>query len=202
MVIAGRARFVPRTGDGTVQANDESAGDRAERSRTVHRSTPGPRHTEVQHLAAALRRVRRVHRPSSGMPGHARWERRPLILTRRRRIHSPAPGDRSWTMKKVTLTLITAAGLALSGTAFLGCDSTRTRESTGEYIDDTVVTTRVQAAILKDPLLKPFQIGVRTFRDTVQLSGFVDTAQAAKRAGEVALGVHGVAKVKNDLIVK
>ncbi len=105
-------------------------------------------------------------------------------------------------MTKLTLTMFTAASLALSGAAVLGCDSTRTRESTGEYIDDTVITTRVQAAIMKDPVLKPFQIGVKTFKDTVQLSGFVDSTQAVKRAGEVALGVHGVSQVKNDLIVK
>jgi osmotically-inducible protein OsmY len=105
-------------------------------------------------------------------------------------------------MTRLGLTMFAAAGLALSGTAVLGCDSSRTSESAGEFVDDTVITTRVQAAILKDAALKPFQIGVKTYKDTVQLSGFVDSSQAVKRAGGLALGVQGVAKVKNDLIVK
>jgi osmotically-inducible protein OsmY len=105
-------------------------------------------------------------------------------------------------MRKLTSTMIVAAGLALSGTAFLGCASTRTHESTGEYVDDSVITTKVKAAILGDPSLKSFQISVKTFKETVQLSGFVDSAQSARRAEVVASNVHGVASVRNDLIVK
>jgi len=105
-------------------------------------------------------------------------------------------------MAKLTLTLIAAAGLALSGTAFLGCASTRTHESTGEYIDDSVITTKVKAALLNDSSLKSFQIGVETYKGVVQLSGFVDSSQRVRRAGEVAAGVKGVSSVRNDLIVK
>src|SRR4030067_1023194 len=58
-------------------------------------------------------------------------------------------------------------------TAFLGCASTPTRESSGEYIDDSAITTRVKAAIFDDPSLKVLQINVETFKGEVQLSGFV-----------------------------
>jgi osmotically-inducible protein OsmY len=87
-------------------------------------------------------------------------------------------------------------------TSFLGCASTQKSSSTGEYVDDSVITTKVKTAILGDPELKVFQINVETFKGEVQLSGFVDSAQAVTKAGEVARSVKGVTKVKNDLIVK
>ena len=87
-------------------------------------------------------------------------------------------------------------------TAFLGCASTPERESTGQYVDDSAITTKVKAAIFDDPSLKVLQINVETFKGEVQLSGFVDSAQNIRRAGEVARGVRGVRSVKNDLIVK
>ena len=87
-------------------------------------------------------------------------------------------------------------------TVFLGCASTPTREGTGEYVDDSAITTKVKAAILNEPTLKVFQINVETFKGEVQLSGFVDSAQAKQKAGEVARGVGGVKSVKNNLIVK
>ena len=87
-------------------------------------------------------------------------------------------------------------------TAFLGCASTPTRESTGEYVDDSVITTKVKAAIFNDPSLKVLQINVETFKGEVQLSGSVDSAQIVNRAGEVARSVGGVKSVKNNLIVK
>jgi len=87
-------------------------------------------------------------------------------------------------------------------TVFFGCASTPTREGTGEYVDDSAITTKVKAAIFNDPSLKVFQINVETFKGAVQLSGFVDSAQSVKKAGEVARGVGGVKSVKNNLIVK
>lgn len=87
-------------------------------------------------------------------------------------------------------------------TAFLGCASTPTRESSGEYIDDSAITTKVKAEIFNDPALKVFQISVETFKGEVQLSGFVDSAQFVNKAGEVARSVKGVKSVKNNLIVK
>ena len=87
-------------------------------------------------------------------------------------------------------------------TVFLGCASTPKREGTGEYIDDSAITTKVKAAIFNEPTLKVFQINVETFKGEVQLSGFVDSAQSVKKAGEVARSVKGVKSVKNNLIVK
>jgi len=87
-------------------------------------------------------------------------------------------------------------------TAFLGCAATATRQSTGEYIDDATITTKVKAAIFDEPTLKTLQINVETRNGVVQLAGFVDSAQSVKKAGEVARGVKGVTAVKNDLIVK
>jgi len=87
-------------------------------------------------------------------------------------------------------------------TALIGCASTPTRESSGQYFDDSAITTRVKAAIFDDPSLKVLQINVETYKGEVQLSGFVDSPQNIRRAGEVARSVKGVRSVKNDLIVK
>jgi len=86
--------------------------------------------------------------------------------------------------------------------SFAGCASTRTREGTGEYIDDTAITTKVKSAILTDSALKVMQINVETFKGVVQLSGFVDSPQSVTKAGEVARGINGVVEVKNNLVVK
>lgn len=87
-------------------------------------------------------------------------------------------------------------------TVFLGCASTQKHESTGQYIDDTVITSKVKAAIFDEPTLKTMQINVETFKGVVQLSGFVDSAQSVSKAGEVAARVKGVISVKNDLSIK
>ena len=85
---------------------------------------------------------------------------------------------------------------------FMACASTPTQESTGEYIDDSVITTKVKSLLAADDFLKSFQISVETFKGTVQLSGFVGSQQAVDKAGEIARSVKGVKSVKNDLIVK
>ena len=87
-------------------------------------------------------------------------------------------------------------------TAFLGCAATQKHESTGQYIDDSVITTKVKAAIFDEATLKTLQINVKTFKGVVQLSGFVDSPQSVTKAGAVAGRVEGVKEVKNDLIVK
>jgi len=87
-------------------------------------------------------------------------------------------------------------------TVFMGCAATQKRESTGQYVDDSIITTKVKAAIYNEASLKTMQINVKTYQGVVQLSGFVDSAQSASKAGEVAGHVEGVKEVKNDLIVK
>jgi osmotically-inducible protein OsmY len=87
-------------------------------------------------------------------------------------------------------------------TLIAGCAGTSTQESTGEYIDDTTITTKVKAEIFNDPMLKVLQINVESYKGIVQLSGFVDSKHAAERATEVAEAVDGVKGVKNSLVVK
>jgi len=84
----------------------------------------------------------------------------------------------------------------------VACASTRTRESTGEYVDDSVITTKVKSLLASDDFFKSFQIGVETYRGVVQLSGFVNSQQAVDKAAQITRSVQGVKSVKNDLIVK
>jgi osmotically-inducible protein OsmY len=97
---------------------------------------------------------------------------------------------------------LSAVILAFALTSVVGCASTQKQEGTGEYIDDSVITTKVKAAILGEPSLKSAEINVETFKGAVQLSGFVTSQAAASRAVEVTRGVAGVKAVKNDMRVK
>ena len=84
----------------------------------------------------------------------------------------------------------------------VACASTPKQEGAGEYVDDSVITTKVKSLLAADDFLKSFQIGVETYKGTVQLSGFVDSQKAIDKAGEIASGVKGVKSVKNNLNVK
>ena len=86
--------------------------------------------------------------------------------------------------------------------SLLGCASTSKQEGTGEYIDDTVITTKVKAAVLNEPSLKSAEINVETFKGVVQLSGFVSSQSDIDKTVEVSRGVKGVKSVKNDMRVK
>jgi osmotically-inducible protein OsmY len=86
--------------------------------------------------------------------------------------------------------------------SLLGCASTPTKEGTGEYVDDTVITTKVKMAVFNEPSLKSAEINVETFKGVVQLSGFVSSQAAINKAVEVARSVPGVTSVKNDMRVK
>jgi hypothetical protein len=85
---------------------------------------------------------------------------------------------------------------------FAACASTRTHESAGEYVDDSVITTKVKSLLAADDFLKSFQISVETYQGTVQLSGFVNAQKAVNKADEIVRSVKGVKSIKNDLIVK
>jgi hyperosmotically inducible protein len=86
--------------------------------------------------------------------------------------------------------------------AFVACDSTSKQEGAGEFVDDSVITTKVKALLAEDDFLKSFQISVETYKGSVQLSGLVDSQKAVDKAGEIARGVKGVKSVKNNLNVK
>lgn len=94
--------------------------------------------------------------------------------------------------------LLTAAAL----TTVVACSSTPTQESTGQYMDDTAITTKVKAAIFNEPTLKSAEINVETFKGAVQLSGFVSTQADIQKAIAITQGVGGVKSVKNDMRLK
>jgi osmotically-inducible protein OsmY len=84
----------------------------------------------------------------------------------------------------------------------MACASTPKQEGTGEYVDDSVITTKVKSSLASDDFLKSFEITVETYKGIVQLSGFVDSQKAIDKAGEIARSVKGVKSVKNNLNVK
>jgi len=86
--------------------------------------------------------------------------------------------------------------------SLLGCAGSPTKEGTGEYFDDTVITTKVKAAIFNEPSLKSAEINVETFKGVVQLTGFVSSRADINKAVEVARGVMGVTSVRNDMRLK
>ena len=94
--------------------------------------------------------------------------------------------------------ILLAASLVLAA----GCAATSNRESTGQYVDDSSITTRVKKAIYDEPSLKVTQITVETYKSVVQLSGFVDSSAQIGTAVSVARSVDGVTAVKNDMRVK
>ena len=98
-----------------------------------------------------------------------------------------------------TLTTVLSTSLLV---VILGCASTRTHEGTGEYVDDSVITTKVKSAIFNEPGLKSSEINVETFKGTVQLSGFVSSPENIKDAVKVASAVGGVKSVKNEMQLK
>ena len=97
---------------------------------------------------------------------------------------------------------LSATFLAVTMLTSVACSSTPKQEGTGEYVDDSVITTKVKAAIFNDPSLKVAEINVETFKGVVQLSGFVSSHDAANKAVTLARGVSGVKSVKNDRRVK
>ena len=93
------------------------------------------------------------------------------------------------------------AGIMLIA-AISGCAATETRRSAGETVDDATLTTRVKTRIIQDQSLEAFQIDVDTYRGVVQLNGFVDSAESAAKAADIADDVPGVVSVKNNLQIK
>ena len=107
---------------------------------------------------------------------------------------------------KASLKICALIALGGSGLGLIslqsGCAATPTKESTGEFVDDSTLTAKVKAAFIHDEFVKSSDISVETFKGVVQLSGFVDNSAQKYRAGEVAAGVKGVRDVKNNITVK
>jgi len=92
--------------------------------------------------------------------------------------------------------------LAALMSILIGCAGTPTQEGTGEYVDDSVITTKVKAAIFNEPTLKSTEINVETFKGVVQLTGFVTSNANISKAVELTNGVKGVKSVRNDMRLK
>jgi osmotically-inducible protein OsmY len=95
-----------------------------------------------------------------------------------------------------------AAWLGMAALAGGGCAGDRYHQSTGEQIDDKATSVRVRSALGDDSQYKYPQVQVKTFKGTVQLSGFVDTKDQKSRAGEIAKKVEGIKDVENNITVK
>ena len=80
--------------------------------------------------------------------------------------------------------------------------SIRTHESAGEYVDDSLITTKVKSLLAADDFLKSFQISAKTYQGTIQLSGYANSHKAGDKADEIVKSVKGVTGIKNNLIVK
>ncbi len=104
--------------------------------------------------------------------------------------------------KNRMLMLIGCLALLMLVATFAVCTPARAQESAGKYVDDSVITTKVKALLAEDHFLKSIEIGVKTYKGTVQLSGFVDSKDTVKKAGEITRSVKGVKSVKNNLMVK
>lgn len=103
---------------------------------------------------------------------------------------------------KQFIRFISAFFMVLTLLIVAGCASTQKNAGTGEYFDDTVITTKVKAAILHEPTLSSAEINVETFKGEVQLSGFVNSRADISKAIEVTRAVNGVRIVKNDMRLK
>ncbi|MBB5191758.1 hyperosmotically inducible protein [Silvimonas terrae] len=91
---------------------------------------------------------------------------------------------------------------AIALLSIMGCASTSKHEATGEYFDDSVITTKVKEAIFDEPTLKVFDIKVITDKGAVKLSGLVNSRATAAKAVQVAQGISGVKSVKDEMQIK
>ncbi|MEY2653358.1 MAG: hypothetical protein RLZZ524_385 [Pseudomonadota bacterium] len=113
-------------------------------------------------------------------------------------IQSSVPHHTPHALRHPTRLAALTLALALLG----ACAGTPRTEGTGEYVDDTVITTKVKSAVLAEPGLKSAEINVETFKGVVQLSGFVGSQADIDRATVLTRGVSGVRSVRNDMRLK
>ncbi len=107
-------------------------------------------------------------------------------------------------MKNSTLRSIALAAMIGIGSPVLlaACGSTKTSESTGQYVDDATITTKVKAEFVRDSAVDATNIKVETYKGTVQLSGFAKSQAEINKAVQIARNVTGVQSVKNDLLLR
>ena len=92
--------------------------------------------------------------------------------------------------------------LAVVFASILGCAGSPTQESTGEYVTDSWITTKVKAVLVEDPVVKAREVNVETFKGVVQLSGFVGSSAEMYQAVRIATNIKGVTSVRNDIRIK
>lgn len=97
---------------------------------------------------------------------------------------------------------IASTGIAAAVLLLSGCAPMEGRETTGQYVDDATVSTKVRAELVRNQSLKGFDIHVETMQDVVQLSGFVDSPAQKEEAEQIARGVNGVRSVRNNIVVR
>ena len=86
--------------------------------------------------------------------------------------------------------------------AFTACAASESARSTGTYVDDKVIASKVKTELIANEETKARNIEVEVYQGVVQLSGFVETESSKKMAGDIARRVEGVVSVKNDLIIR
>jgi osmotically-inducible protein OsmY len=105
-------------------------------------------------------------------------------------------------LNKYASAIFLATAVTFTLASAVGCSSTPKSEGTGQYIDDSVITGKVKAALIENDLTKATEINVETFKGVVQLSGFVSSQASANKAVELARNVGGVKGVTNDMRLK
>jgi hyperosmotically inducible protein len=98
-------------------------------------------------------------------------------------------------MKQSILATLLALALA-------GCAGGAKQESTGEYIDDAVITAKVKSTLIDDREVRARDIKVETFKGVVHLSGTAGSAHESSKAARLTRGVPGVKSVRNDIVVR
>lgn len=106
------------------------------------------------------------------------------------------------TSARITCYVLVATCLTCAAPLLVGCSATATRSSTGEYVDDSVLTAKVKTELARDKDVNGFAVNVETYRGVVQLSGFVDSVQQKEQAALAANRVSGVVDVQNNISVK
>lgn len=92
--------------------------------------------------------------------------------------------------------------IVFSCLCMMSCSTTPQHESPGEFFDSSTVTTKVKASLINELGSSGFSIQVKTFKDEVQLSGFVNDNYVRQRAAVIAAGVEGVRRVRNSILIK
>ncbi|MEH6389561.1 MULTISPECIES: BON domain-containing protein [Pseudomonas] len=97
---------------------------------------------------------------------------------------------------------VTALFLAFALVVMGGCTVASGQKSAGEFVDDSLVSTQVKTALIKDDTVRASEINVETYKGEVQLTGYVSSRAAANRAVELARGIKGVTAVRDDMQIR